>query len=776
MTSRTPPAQRPGTGFGTPAWTGQTFIAGQTANLVKADIQVFCNGCGASPPNLTLSVRATTGGLPTGADLASATIPGSLFATGGTILHTATFGVPVPLTSGTQYALILRPVSVPAGSGYFWIRSSPSTYANGQRVLSANSGGTWSADSTRDYNFKTYVALYASPGNLESSPKEANLPAGGVPIWTTLSWNATTPAGTTLKFQLAGSNNINGPFTFVGPDNTAGTFFTTSPSSLSPQFDNFRYLEYKAILETTNTANTPTVHDVTLCYDAGPPVVTTTAGSLAYTENDPATAVDSGVTVTDPISATLIGATVSITGNFQSGEDALSWVDNNLGDNITQGASTAQTIILTGTDTLANYDAALRAVKYANSSDNPSTLTRTVTFTVDDGRATNNTGSGTRTITVNAVNDPPTFTIAANPPPVNEDAGAQTVNSFATSITQGGGETGQTLTFNITPTGTTGNLSFASGPAIDTSTGNLTYTTNPDTNGTASFSVTLSDNGGGTDTSAPQPFTITVNAVDDAPTFQLGANPSVAEDAGAQSLPGFAFNFQPGPVTATDEGTQTLVGYALTPTGTTGGLTFSGTPAIDTAGALTFTASANSSGTATFDVVATDSGSGTPPNVNQSAPVSFTITINAANDGPVNTVPGPQGIASNTPLTFSSGNGNQISVADIDAAASSIQVTLTATNGTLTLSGISGLNFGCGGCAGDGTADATMTFQGTLTDVNAALNGLTFTPNLGYSGPATLTIVSDDLGNTGSGGALSDTDVVNITVSLEHLGERCECG
>ncbi len=393
------------------------------------------------------------------------------------------------------------------------------------------------------------------------------------------------------------------------------------------------------------------------------------------------------------------------------------------------------------------------------------------TYTVTDDGTTNlvsdpKTGNATVSFNITAVNDPPSFTILADPPAVNEDAGAQTVNSFATSISAGPGET-QTLTFNITPTGTTGNLSFASGPAINTSTGDLTYTTNADTNGTASFSVTLSDDGGGTDTSAPQSFTITVNAVDDAPTFTLAAGPTVAEDAGAQSVPSFASNFQPGPVTATDESTQTLVGYTLTQTGSTGGLTFSGTPAIDNAGTLTYTATGDTSGTATFDVVATDTGSNTPPNVNQSAPQSFTITVNAANDAPVNTVPGPQGTASNTPLTFSSGNGNQISVADADAGASTIQVTLTATDGTLTLSGTTGLNFGCGGCAGDGTADATMTFQGTLTDINAALNGLTYTPNLGFSGPATLTITSNDLGNTGSGGALSDTDVVNIQVATE---------
>ena len=258
-----------GTGFGTPNWTGQTFIPAVTGLLVKADVSLFCNGCGATPPDLTLSVRNTSAGLPTGADLATATIPGSAFASGATTTFTASLGAPTTLTSGTQYALILRPVSSPAGSGYFWIRSSPSTYANGQRVLSADSGATWSADSTRDYNFRTYMQTgFAASGTLVSSPKDSN-PAGGLtPIWSSFSWNgSTTPAISSLKFQLAGSNDVNGPFNFVGPDGTAATFFTTSPVSLSPQFYGFRYLEYEAFLATTDGTVTPVLSDATACFN-----------------------------------------------------------------------------------------------------------------------------------------------------------------------------------------------------------------------------------------------------------------------------------------------------------------------------------------------------------------------------------------------------------------------------------------------------------------------------------------------------------------------------
>jgi hypothetical protein len=278
-----------GTGFGTPAWTGQTFIPAVTGQLEAADIQVFCNGCGATPPNLTLSVRNTAAGLPTGADLASVTIPGSNFASGATVTFTATFGAPATLTSGTQYALILRPVSVPAGSGYFWIRSSPSTYANGSRVLSADSGGTWSADTTRDYNFKAYIRGPYSPasGNLISSPKDSNPAVGLTPIWSTLSWNATTPANTSVQFQVAGSNSVNAAPNFVGPDGTAGTFFTTSPASLS-QFYGLRYLRYKAFLATTNNAVAPTLHDVNLCFanvDCSTTVATITPTPAQVCEN-----------------------------------------------------------------------------------------------------------------------------------------------------------------------------------------------------------------------------------------------------------------------------------------------------------------------------------------------------------------------------------------------------------------------------------------------------------------------------------------------------------
>ncbi|HWR88420.1 MAG TPA: right-handed parallel beta-helix repeat-containing protein, partial [Acidiferrobacterales bacterium] len=133
------------------------------------------------------------------------------------------------------------------------------------------------------------------------------------------------------------------------------------------------------------------------------PVVTATGTALTYTENASATAVDVALTVSDADSANLTGATVTISANYANGQDVLAFA-NQLGITGSWSAATG-VMTLTGTTTVANYQAALRAVTYSNSSDNPSTLTRTVSFVANDG--TSNSAAATRNISVTAVNDAP---------------------------------------------------------------------------------------------------------------------------------------------------------------------------------------------------------------------------------------------------------------------------------------------------------------------------------------------------------------------------------
>ena len=107
---------------------------------------------------------------------------------------------------------------------------------------------------------------------------------------------------------------------------------------------------------------------------------------LAYTEKQAATAISKSITVSDVDNASLAGATIQITGNYRKGQDVLSFVSTANITGIWDAGTGAMT--LTGSDTLANYQRALRAVKYQNTSANPNTDMRTVTFLVSDGSKT----------------------------------------------------------------------------------------------------------------------------------------------------------------------------------------------------------------------------------------------------------------------------------------------------------------------------------------------------------------------------------------------------
>jgi hypothetical protein len=262
----------------TTTWAGQTFTPARTGQLTQIDLNMFCSGCTGTTPDLTLSIRATSGGLPTGGDLASATIAG--FSASWSDFHTATFASPITLTAGTQYAMLVRPNANPSPGTYALTRSGTNVrgenvYSGGSRIAGMSSGTVWSVPVTggvsTDAGFRVFIGTpaYASSGTYVSSVKDADPSAGTTPTWTTLSFNATTPANTAVKFQVAASDSSTGPFDFVGPDGTPDTFFTTSGADLS-RFNGFRYLQYKAFLSTTDGAATPLLESVRVCFKNRP--------------------------------------------------------------------------------------------------------------------------------------------------------------------------------------------------------------------------------------------------------------------------------------------------------------------------------------------------------------------------------------------------------------------------------------------------------------------------------------------------------------------------
>ncbi|QPF84676.1 cadherin domain-containing protein [Bradyrhizobium genosp. L] len=178
----------------------------------------------------------------------------------------------------------------------------------------------------------------------------------------------------------------------------------------------------------TDTINVTPVND--------PPVTTAGASNtLNYLENQVATAIDPTFAASDVDNTTLASATITISGNYASGQDVLGFTDQN-GIHGTWDAVHG-TLTLTGVSSLANYNAAVDSITYFNSSDNPSGLDRTVSFTVNDGAADSN--ASTATIHVTPVNDAPVVTFGAlngfTEPPNGTPASSSTPITIAPSLT-----------------------------------------------------------------------------------------------------------------------------------------------------------------------------------------------------------------------------------------------------------------------------------------------------------------------------------------------------
>ncbi len=154
--------------------------------------------------------------------------------------------------------------------------------------------------------------------------------------------------------------------------------------------------------------------------------------------------------------------------------------------------------------------------------------------------------------------------------------------------------------------------------------GTFTYTPDLDFNGTDTFIYKVTD----VEESATATATISVAAVNDAPSFTAGPDQSVLEDAGAQTINPWATDLSPGP---TNESGQSL---SFNVTNTNNAL-FAAQPTVLPDGTLSFTPAANAFGTATVTVEAMDNGGTANNGVDTTVPQTFTIEIVGENDAPI---------------------------------------------------------------------------------------------------------------------------------------------
>ena len=261
------------------------------------------------------------------------------------------------------------------------------------------------------------------------------------------------------------------------------------------------------------------------------PVITTTGGSTAYTEQAAATVIDAGLTLVDPDgfdgtdpSDQFVGI-VRITGNYEV-TDILGFTNTANIQGVLTGDQLTLSVIGGQTATVAEFQTAMQSVTFYNGSNAPSELDRTISFSFDDGVDSSNIA--TKVVHVTAVNDAPVIT--------SDGGGASaainvTENTNAVTTVTSADVDGGTPVYSIT--GGADAAKFV----INSSSGLLTLAAAPDyemptdadSNNVYEVQVTVSDGAGGSDVQA---LSVTVtDDNDNEPVITNGQTFNVSEAA-----------------------------------------------------------------------------------------------------------------------------------------------------------------------------------------------------------------------------------------------------
>ncbi len=328
-----------------------------------------------------------------------------------------------------------------------------------------------------------------------------------------------------VAFRITGANPLGGPRTVAFRASDAGG----------------------AGAAATRTVAVTTVNDA--------PVLTSSSPTLAYTENDAPTAIDGTVAISDPDSPTMAGATVAIAGCLTPAEDRLRFTAQN-GITATYTAATG-VLSLTGTATVAEYQAALRSVAYENLSDNPSVAGRTIAYSVNDGGLTSNLVNAS--VSVTPVNDAPKVTTSTGTANYSENGSAATVDSgLVLDDVDSANLTGATVAFSagrdasndtlaataqfgitVTP-GAGGSLVLAGTATLaqyQTVLRSVTFLTAGDDPSTATRTIAFTVTDSSSATSAPGTRDVSVTPVNDAPsTGGVAGTVTFSEDGPAVAI------------------------------------------------------------------------------------------------------------------------------------------------------------------------------------------------------------------------------------------------
>ena len=331
----------------------------------------------------------------------------------------------------------------------------------------------------------------------------------------TVSITAGLVAGDTLFFTPAGG--------IVDIDPAPGVLALTGTTTLANWQTTMRSVQFGTLNDNPTaatrtvsfTVNDGDVSSATVTKDVAvvpvndAPVLTQPdATAVTYIENAAPTVIAPNITASDVDSTNLVGATITIGTGFVSGQDVLS-LGINPQNGITAAAfnATTGTLTLSGTSTVANYQIALRDLRYSNSSDDPITSPRTISFQVDDGPGPSDLSNiVTRDVTVTAVNDPPTAPVHTYAATANMAVDIPAATGLLAGATDP--EAGTTLTVGTVSATTPAGGAITN---LDTATGAFRFNPPPGVTGPVTFTYTVCDNGNPAPPACSAPATVTVN-------------------------------------------------------------------------------------------------------------------------------------------------------------------------------------------------------------------------------------------------------------------------
>ncbi|HXO69761.1 MAG TPA: Ig-like domain-containing protein, partial [Bradyrhizobium sp.] len=472
--------------------------------------------------------------------------------------------------------------------------------------------------------------------------------------------------------------------------------------------------------QTPNPDPNNLVSETVLHFDRAPQLDLDASGAgtgftTTFTENGaPIAIVDTDLSIADSDDVNLDSATIVLTNAKPT--DVLSiagalpgGIDSSI-DTSTPGRIAVH---LSNSASLADYQTALGQIRFVNSSDTPDTTDRDITVSVANGADSNVAHA---TIHVIAVDDAP---VAANASAGgSEDAPIPGIVS-ATDVDN----TASQLSYSLVGA----NGGAAHGAVVFHADGSYIYNPVHDFNGSDSFSFKAND--GQLDSNVAT-VSLAVSAVNDAPVAAQGSA------SGNEDTP------ISGAVSASDvDNTPGQLSYALV--GANGGAAH-GTVAFNANGTFTYTPASNFNGSDSFSFKANDGAL-------DSNVATESLTINAVNDAPVNTVAGPLNAQNGLDAAIIG-----LAVSDVDAV--SLTTSLHVDHGTLAVAAV-------GGATVSGSGTGTVTLSGSVGQINAALgaqNNVVYQTAFDFAGTDHLTMTSNDGGGTGSGGPQTDTDGVDI--------------